>query len=191
MVKRRVLNQKDTGKVVSANESYMNKRERAKEVLSWLIYSKKLGSQRELAELMSYSPTVVSSAMTGKIPLSDKLVKRICSMDERLNIQWVMDGEGEMLLSDKPRTTPKAPAIVDSPGHADKEISEQLKNLMQSFAIESERKEKRIKELETHIEDLNNLVSFLLKQGGAGALNAVLGSEHLSTASAAIAKLAK
>lgn len=169
----------------------MSKRERAKEVLSWLIYAKKLSSQKELAELMNYSPTVVSSAMTGKIPLSDKLVRRICSMDDRLNPNWIMEGTGEMLRSDNENKASKAAAKPESPAVNENPLSDQMKNLVQTFAAESEKKDRKIKDLEQQIADLQDLVTFLLKKGGAEALNAVLGSEHLATAATAIARLAK
>lgn len=168
----------------------MDKRERAKEVLSWLIFAKKLNSQKELAELMGYSPTVVSSAMTGKIPLSSKLIKRICEMDERLNIDYIMEGKGEMLLNDKPKPSTKN-IHVDTPGHVDKDLSDQMKTLMQSFAIESEKKENRIKELEKEVDELQELVTFLLKKGGSELLSTVLNSKHVSTAVPSITRMAK
>lgn len=40
-----------------------------------------------------------SQIATGKVPLSEKFMKRICSLDENTNFVWLQSGEGEMFLS--------------------------------------------------------------------------------------------
>lgn len=38
--------------------------------------------------------------MNGKVPLSDKFISKLCSLDENINLVWVQSGEGEMFLED-------------------------------------------------------------------------------------------
>ena len=59
---------------------------RLKKVINWLIFKEIAENERALA-------------VTGKVPLSEKFMKRICSLDENINFVWLQSGEGEMFLS--------------------------------------------------------------------------------------------
>ena len=79
------------------NNPINDRRFRAREVMNWLKY--KLGEpQKAIAARMGYNPTVVSSELTGKVTLSDKFIRNLCSVHPSINADWVMTGEGEMLL---------------------------------------------------------------------------------------------
>ena len=36
--------------------------------------------------------------MNGKVPLSDKFISKLCSLDENINLVWVQSGEGKMFI---------------------------------------------------------------------------------------------
>jgi transcriptional regulator with XRE-family HTH domain len=74
--------------------------ERIIKVVDWLIFEKKIESQRDLAEKLSYTESSLSQIINGKVPLSSKFIKKLSILDERINIDWIIDGVGEMLLRD-------------------------------------------------------------------------------------------
>ena len=78
------------------NNPTESRRFRAREVMNWLKY--KLGEpQKAIASRMGYSPAFVASVLNGKVPLSDKFIRNLCSVHQSLNVEWVMTGECEML----------------------------------------------------------------------------------------------
>jgi hypothetical protein len=72
---------------------------RLKKVINWLIFKEIAENERALAETMGYTKSSFSQIVTGKVPLSEKFMKRICSLDENINFVWLQSGEGEMFLS--------------------------------------------------------------------------------------------
>lgn len=73
---------------------------RLKRVINWLIFKEIAENERALAETLGYTKSSFSQIVTGKVPLSEKFMKRICSLDENINFVWLQSGEGEMFLSD-------------------------------------------------------------------------------------------
>ena len=78
----------------------MEELRRVKKVINWLIFKEIADSERALAEIMGYTKSSFSQIVTGKVPLSEKFMKRLCSLDENINFVWLQSGEGEMLISD-------------------------------------------------------------------------------------------
>ena len=72
---------------------------RLKKVINWLIFKEIAENERALAETLGYTKSSFSQIATGKVPLSEKFMKRICSLDENINFVWLQSGEGEMFLS--------------------------------------------------------------------------------------------
>lgn len=72
---------------------------RLKKVINWLIFKEIAENERALAETLGYTKSSFSQIVTGKVPLSEKFMKRICSLDENINFVWLQSGEGEMFLS--------------------------------------------------------------------------------------------
>lgn len=90
----------------------MNKRERGRAIVDWLVYNGYAINRGDLAAKIGYNATVLSAAITGRNNFSDKMAKAICAFNNRLNLEWVLTGEGEMLL---PRQTPmKLKASTDT-----------------------------------------------------------------------------
>lgn len=49
--------------------------------------------------MLGYQKSSFSQIVNGKVPLSEKFVKRLCSLDENINDVWILTGEGELLKS--------------------------------------------------------------------------------------------
>lgn len=70
--------------------------QRIKKVINWLIFQGIAENERDLSEKMGYTKSSFSQIINGKVPLSDKFLKNICSLDENINEVWVKEGAGTM-----------------------------------------------------------------------------------------------
>jgi transcriptional regulator with XRE-family HTH domain len=71
--------------------------QRIKKVINWLIFMEFAENERDMAEKLGYTKSSFSQIMNGKVPISDKFIKKLCSVDENINEVWITSGEGEML----------------------------------------------------------------------------------------------
>lgn len=71
--------------------------QRLKKVVKWLIFSDFGDNEKEIAELLGYKKTSFSQLMNGKVPLSDKFIDKLVSLDNNINKVWIKTGEGLML----------------------------------------------------------------------------------------------
>lgn len=74
----------------------MNELQRIKKVINWLIFQDMAENERALADKLGYTKSSFSQIVNGKVPLSDKFVKKLCSLDENINEVWVQSGNGSM-----------------------------------------------------------------------------------------------
>ena len=74
----------------------MNELQRVKKVINWLIFQDMAENERALADKLGYTKSSFSQIVNGKVPLSDKFVKKLCSLDENINEVWVQSGNGSM-----------------------------------------------------------------------------------------------
>lgn len=74
----------------------MNEIQRVRKVINWLIFQDVAENERELSEKLGYTKSSFSQIVNGKVPLSDKFVKKLCSLDENINEVWVSEGTGTM-----------------------------------------------------------------------------------------------
>lgn len=77
----------------------MTKIERLKKLCKWLIYIDYADNDAELASKLGYTKSSFSQIINEKVPLSDKFIDKICSVDENINKVWIYTGNGEMLKS--------------------------------------------------------------------------------------------
>lgn len=77
----------------------MDTTRRIKKAINWLIYQEIAESETALAKMLGYQKSSFSQIVNGKVPLSEKFVKRLCSLDENINDVWILTGEGELLKS--------------------------------------------------------------------------------------------
>ena len=73
--------------------------QRLKKVVKWLIFSGFGEIEKELAEVLGYTNSSFSQILNGKVPLSDKFLDKICSLDNNINKVWILENKGEMLKS--------------------------------------------------------------------------------------------
>ena len=71
--------------------------QRVKKVIAWLVFSKKIGNNKDLAQKMGYTESSFSQIINGKVPLSSRFIKRLSIIDESINLNWLLTGEGAML----------------------------------------------------------------------------------------------
>lgn len=71
---------------------------RLKKVINWLIFQEIAENERALSELLGYTKSSFSQIINGKVPLSDKFVTALCSLDKNINEIWIKTGEGQMFL---------------------------------------------------------------------------------------------
>ena len=76
----------------------MSNLKRIKKVINWLIYKEIGESEKEIAERLGYTKSSFSQIVNGKVPLSDKFISKLCSLDKNINLVWVQSGEGEMFI---------------------------------------------------------------------------------------------
>lgn len=78
----------------------MEAQKRVKKVVNWLIFKEIADSERALADALGYTKSSFSQIMTGRVPISEKFLKKLCALDENINFVWVQTGEGDMFIKD-------------------------------------------------------------------------------------------
>lgn len=76
----------------------MEAKKRLRKVINWLIYQEIAENDSALAELLGYKKSSFSQIVNGAVPLSDKFIERLCSLDENINDVWIKTGEGDMFI---------------------------------------------------------------------------------------------
>lgn len=75
---------------------------RIRKAINWLIFQDIAESEKEIADRLGYTKSSFSQIVNGKVPLSEKFVKKLCSLDENINDVWITSGEGSLLRTDNP-----------------------------------------------------------------------------------------
>lgn len=78
--------------------------QRIRKVINWLIFQDVAESEKEIADRLGYTKSSFSQIVNGKVPLSEKFVKKLCSLDENINDVWITNGEGSLLKTDTPNS---------------------------------------------------------------------------------------
>lgn len=73
---------------------------RLKRAINWLIFNEIAENERALADLLGYTKSSFSQIVNGKVPLSDKFLKSLCSLDDNINEVWIKTGEGNLFKKD-------------------------------------------------------------------------------------------
>lgn len=72
--------------------------ERLKKVINWLVSEGVITSQKHMAELLGYNETSISQIVIGVKPVSLKFAKKVCSLSDKININYLLGNSDEMLL---------------------------------------------------------------------------------------------
>lgn len=71
--------------------------ERVIKIVDWLIFEKVVKSRRELAEVLGYTESSMSQILNGKVTLSERFLKKLSTVDGRINEDWIKSESGNML----------------------------------------------------------------------------------------------
>lgn len=85
--------------------------ERVIKVVDWLIFEKIVTSRKDLALKMGYTESSMSQILNQKVPLSERFIKKLSILDERIDFNWILDGEGDMLKTKSTTDSSMLPSI--------------------------------------------------------------------------------
>lgn len=102
----------------------MTEYQRIKKVINWLIFQGVAESEKEIADRLNYTKSSFSQLVNGKVPLSEKFVKKLASLDDNINEVWILSGVGEMF-----KNNPNGLQKVEISGEAWKVIQLQAESL--------------------------------------------------------------
>lgn len=74
----------------------MSKLQRVKKVIKWLIYQEVADNDKEIAEKLGYSKSSFSQIINEKVPISERFIENLTSLDRNINKVWIETGKGEM-----------------------------------------------------------------------------------------------
>ena len=66
-------------------------------LIDWLVFDGKIKNRRDLAEKIGYTESSFSQILNGKVKLSERFIKKLAMFDERINVVWLLSGEGSMI----------------------------------------------------------------------------------------------
>ena len=116
----------------------MNEVQRIRKAINWLLFKGVAENDRELAEILGYTKSSFSQIVNGRVPLSDKFVKKLCRFDENINEVWILTGEGEMFKSGSETNLNSENSVT---------IQKDVWNVIQQQATSLASKDKQIDEL--------------------------------------------
>jgi transcriptional regulator with XRE-family HTH domain len=93
----------------------MGRKERLNEVYEYVRKHFPIHTQVDFAEKLKYHRTYISSAMHGNEKnLTDKLFRNVCeAFPGVFNLDYLLTGEGSLLLNEKPQQTQKMEQTAD------------------------------------------------------------------------------
>lgn len=140
----------------------MAETQRVKKVINWLVFMEYAENERELAEKLGYTKSSFSQIVNGKVPLSERFVQKLASVDRNINEVWIMTGEGNMLNSVEAGTS-----VVTIPANVWEVIQTQAESLKS--------KDKQIDELVALLKQQIAEGKKMPAQQGGNATSAVAG----------------
>ena len=140
----------------------MTETQRVKKVINWLVFMEYAENERELAEKLGYTKSSFSQIVNGKVPMSERFVQKLASVDRNINEVWIMTGEGNMLNSVEAGTS-----VVTIPANVWEVIQTQAESLKS--------KDKQIDELVALLKQQIAEGKKMPAQQGGNATSAVAG----------------
>ena len=140
----------------------MTETQRVKKVINWLVFMEYAENERELAEKLGYTKSSFSQIVNGKVPLSERFVQKLASVDRNINEVCIMTGEGNMLNSVEAGTS-----VVTIPANVWEVIQTQAESLKS--------KDKQIDELVALLKQQIAEGKKMPAQQGGNATSAVAG----------------
>lgn len=78
--------------------------QRVIKVVEWLIFEGIAKNRRDLAEKLGYTESSFSQIINGKVNISERFIKKLYNLDDRLSEEWIKTGKGEMLIIEATHT---------------------------------------------------------------------------------------
>lgn len=85
----------------------MTKLERVNKVYKWLFFKGVGANQQEMAKAMNVDSSYLSQVLNGKLTLTNKFIRALCSLDDNLNSDWIIEGEGNMFIHPENENIPE------------------------------------------------------------------------------------
>lgn len=132
----------------------MERKERLNEVYEYVRKHYPIHTQVDFAEKLKYHRTYISSAMHGNEKnLTDKLFRNICEVfPNTFNLDYLLTGEGQLLLEQKPETAP-IEKQQDALTYAAIQVGKMMADLSNSIASVREF-QKKLEEREAQLEHM-------------------------------------
>lgn len=130
----------------------MNTTARLRKAINWLIYQEVAENERALADLLGYTKSSFSQLVNGKVPLSEKFVKKLCRLDENINDVWIMTGEGK-LFKEPPSDEPISEKTISIPVS----VWETVQSQAASLATRDRQLDRMIDLLQQQIEEVKKM----------------------------------
>lgn len=73
--------------------------QRIRKLINWYIFQDFGKNDAEMAALLGYTNSSFSQILTGKAPISERFVEKLCALDKNINKVWI-SGKGSMLKND-------------------------------------------------------------------------------------------
>lgn len=70
----------------------MTEQQRLKRVINWIIFNEIADSETDIALSLGYTKSSFSSIKNGKVPLSNKFIAKLISLDNNLNDSYIVNG---------------------------------------------------------------------------------------------------
>lgn len=87
---------------VNDNAVINNLTYRLRNTANWLIYRGIAENDKDLANILGYTKSSFIQIMSGRAPLSDQFVDKLCSLDSNINKVYITHGMGTLLKSKEP-----------------------------------------------------------------------------------------
>lgn len=105
--------------------------------------------QKALAQRLDVSPGFISRIMTGQEDFTGKLILNLSEMFPLLNLNWLIRGDGPMLLARQEQILVQEPEVVYRP----------MPKTVQDFRRYFEAYERRLQELESEVIQLRKVTN--------------------------------
>ena len=140
--------------------------ERVIKIVDWLIFEKVVKSRRELAEVLGYTESSMSQILNGKVTLSERFIKKLSTIDNRINEDWIRHESGNMLKTTQVITNESGVLIngdnTNSPidnRHYYSDSPDVLRAQIELLDERIKEKDAQIKEKDAQIKSLLDIIS--------------------------------
>ena len=146
--------------------------QRVKKVVNWLIYEGFAANEKEVADKLGYTKSSFSQIVTGKVPLSGKFLKKLCSANADINESWIQSGLGEMLYSEMEEDQDFLDYLEDSEQKSKMvgdvhNLNSKVKSLEETILILTKNQEKLLRMQESLISSNEKLTALLERSGNS------------------------